>query len=105
MAGPPGRTRPAMKARVTEQTHKTKESWMATAAHLITLLDQLSPEVADWVDSVRGLTQPRAVHWCDGSETEVRELTAKLLREGELQTLNPEFFPGCHLSRSNPSDV
>ena len=78
---------------------------MATAAHMLTPLDQLSPEVTKWVESVRGLTQPRAIHWCDGSEAEVRELTAKLLRDGELKALNPEFFPGCHLARSNPSDV
>jgi phosphoenolpyruvate carboxykinase (GTP) len=78
---------------------------MATAAHLMTSLPQLSPEVASWVDSVRELTQPRAVHWCDGSDAEVRELTAKLVREGELHVLNATEYPGCHLSRSNPSDV
>ncbi|HEY3787190.1 MAG TPA: phosphoenolpyruvate carboxykinase (GTP) [Steroidobacteraceae bacterium] len=78
---------------------------MATAAHLITPLSQLSPGVADWVNSVCELTQPRAVHWCDGSEAESRELTARLVREGELLTLNAQTFPGCHLSRSNPADV
>ncbi len=78
---------------------------MATAAHLINSLPQLSPDVAKWVDSVRELTQPRAIHWCEGSDAEIRDLTAKLVREGELQTLNPDAFPGCHLSRSNPSDV
>ena len=78
---------------------------MATAAHLLTPLSQLSPAVADWVESVRELTQPRAIHWCDGSEAEQRELTAMLLRDGELKTLNPEFFPGCNLARSSPSDV
>ncbi len=78
---------------------------MATAAHLMTALPQLSPEVASWVSSVRELTQPRAVHWCDGSDAEARELTAKLVREGELQVLNSAEFPGCHLSRSNPTDV
>ena len=79
---------------------------MATAAaHLLTPLSRLSPAVADWVESVRELTQPRAIHWCDGSEAEQRELTAKLLRDGELKTLNPEFFPGCNLARSSPSDV
>jgi phosphoenolpyruvate carboxykinase (GTP) len=78
---------------------------MATAAHLINSLPQLSPDVAKWVDSVRELTQPRAVHWCDGSDEEIRGLTAMLVRNGELQTLNPDKFPGCHLSRSNPSDV
>ena len=78
---------------------------MATAAHMLTPLPQLSPGVAQWVESVRELTQPRAIHWCDGSDAEQRELTAKLLRDGELKTLNPEFFPGCHLARSSPSDV
>lgn len=78
---------------------------MATAAHLMTSLPQLSPEVASWVSSVRELTQPQAVHWCDGSEAEIRELTAKLVREGELHVLNAAEYPGCHLSRSNPSDV
>ncbi len=78
---------------------------MATAAHMLTPLPQLSRAVADWVESVRELTQPRAIHWCDGSEAEARELTAKLLRDGELKALNPELFPGCHLARSNPSDV
>ncbi|HET9389586.1 MAG TPA: phosphoenolpyruvate carboxykinase (GTP) [Steroidobacteraceae bacterium] len=78
---------------------------MATAAHLLTPLSQLSPGVADWVNSVCELTQPRAVHWCEGSEGESRELTARLVREGELITLNSQTFPGCHLSRSNPADV
>ena len=78
---------------------------MATAAHMLTPLPHLSPGVAQWVESVRELTQPRAIHWCDGSEAEQRELTAKLLRDGELERLNPEFFPGCHLARSSPSDV
>ena len=49
---------------------------MATAAHLLTPLPRLSRAVADWVDSVRELTQPRAVHWCEGGEAEARELTA-----------------------------
>ncbi|HKT73282.1 MAG TPA: phosphoenolpyruvate carboxykinase (GTP) [Steroidobacteraceae bacterium] len=78
---------------------------MATAAQMLTSLSDLSPAVAQWVNSVRELTQPRAIHWCDGSDAEIRELTAKLIRDGELLTLNPEFFPGCHLSRSDPSDV
>src|SRR5205823_12249611 len=78
---------------------------MATAAHALTPLPQLSREVAEWVDSVRELTQPRAVHWCEGVDAEARELTAQLLRGGELTALNPEYFPGCHLYRSAPADV
>src|SRR5204863_7565935 len=78
---------------------------MATAAHALTPLAQLSRDVAEWVDAVRELTQPRAVHWCEGTEAEARELTAQLLRGGELTALNPEYFPGCHLYRSSPGDV
>src|SRR5256885_11724240 len=78
---------------------------MATAAHALTPLAQLSRAVADWVNSVCELTQPRAVHWCEGIEAEARELTAQLLRGAELTALNPEYFPGCHLYRSAPGDV
>jgi len=78
---------------------------MATAANMLTPLSHLSPQVSAWVDSVRELTQPRAIHWCEGGEAEQRELTAKLLRSGELTALNAEHFPGCQLYRSNPQDV
>jgi len=78
---------------------------MATAPHLLTPLPKLSREVADWVESVRQLTQPDAVHWCEGSEEEIRQLTEQLVQSGELMKLNQEQFPGCHLYRSHPSDV
>jgi phosphoenolpyruvate carboxykinase (GTP) len=78
---------------------------MATAPHLLTPLSSLSTEVAEWVESVRQLTQPKAVRWCDGSDAEVRELTSRLVKDGELKPLNPEYFPGCQLARSHPSDV
>ncbi|HVY82458.1 MAG TPA: phosphoenolpyruvate carboxykinase (GTP) [Steroidobacteraceae bacterium] len=78
---------------------------MATAPHLITPLDRLSKDVAEWVESVRQLTQASAVHWCEGSAAEQRELTAKLVKAGELLPLNEKEFPGCHLARSNPNDV
>jgi phosphoenolpyruvate carboxykinase (GTP) len=78
---------------------------MATAPHLLTPLSSLSQDVAEWVESVRQLTQPKTVRWCDGSDAEERELTARLVKDGELKPLNPEYFPGCHLARSNPSDV
>jgi phosphoenolpyruvate carboxykinase (GTP) len=78
---------------------------MATAAHLVSSLAQLSPDVANWVSSVRELTQPRSVHWCDGSDAEIRALTAEMVRDGELKTLNQDVFPGCLLSRSDPDDV
>jgi phosphoenolpyruvate carboxykinase (GTP) len=78
---------------------------MATAPHLISPLTSLSSDVAKWVEQVRQLTQPKAVHWCDGSDAEVRELTQQLEKSGELKQLNQQEFPGCHLARSHPSDV
>jgi phosphoenolpyruvate carboxykinase (GTP) len=78
---------------------------MATPAHSMTALPAVSRAVADWVSSVRELTQPRAVHWCEGTEGEARELTARLLREKQLTALDPVQFPGCHLYRSAPNDV
>jgi phosphoenolpyruvate carboxykinase (GTP) len=78
---------------------------MATAPHLLTPLEKLSGAVTEWVDSVQQLTQAKAVHWFDGSEGEIRELTARLQRSGELKLLNQETFPNCYLARSNPSDV
>ena len=59
----------------------------------------------DWVQSVVALTQPDAVHWCDGSEAEAAALTARMLATGDLLPLNPQTHPNCYLHRSHPSDV
>src|ERR1700680_5096143 len=53
---------------------------MATAPQSLTPLAQWTRALANWVDSVRELTQPRAIHWCEGTDAEGRELTAQLLR-------------------------
>ena len=78
---------------------------MASAAHTLRPLPQLSPAVSEWVSSVRELTQPRAVYWCEGSDGEAHEITSQLLARGELKALNSEQFPGCYLYRSAPNDV
>jgi len=78
---------------------------MATAADRLRPLPQLSPAVSSWVDSVRELTQPRAVYWCEGTEAEMREITAQLLEQAQLTKLNPAHFPDCYLYRSAPNDV
>jgi phosphoenolpyruvate carboxykinase (GTP) len=78
---------------------------MATAAHTMRPLPQLSPAVSEWVNSVRELTQPSAIHWCEGTEAEAREITAQLLARGELTALDSGQFPGCYLYRSAPNDV
>ncbi len=78
---------------------------MATASPLPIPLARLSRPVAEWVDSVRALTQPAEVYWCEGTEAELEELTSRLVRSGELTRLDPAQFPGCHLYRSHPADV
>jgi phosphoenolpyruvate carboxykinase (GTP) len=61
--------------------------------------------VSEWVTSVRQLTQPERVHWCEGSDDEYRALIAELEASGELQKLNEAHYPNCFLARSHPSDV
>jgi phosphoenolpyruvate carboxykinase (GTP) len=78
---------------------------MATAPQHLPPLADLSRAVTDWVQSVRELTQPDQVHWCDGSEGEYQMLMDQLTARGELQQLNPDTFPNCQLARSHPSDV
>jgi len=58
-----------------------------------------------WVDDVARLTDPTAIHWCDGSDTEYAELVKTMLASGDLLPLNGEKHPRSYLHRSHPSDV
>jgi phosphoenolpyruvate carboxykinase (GTP) len=58
-----------------------------------------------WVEQVAALTQPEAIHWCDGSGAEYQSLIQQMLRDGDLHVLNGETYPNCYLHRSDPSDV
>ena len=58
-----------------------------------------------WVDEVARLTQPDAVHWCDGSDAENQQLIEAMERDGTLIALNADTHPNCWLHRSNPTDV
>src|SRR3984885_9585330 len=78
---------------------------MATAAQHVTSLSLISREVSAWVDEVAKLTQPDHIYWCDGSDAEFQALKRELIDAKELLPLNAQRFPGCVLSRSNPSDV
>jgi phosphoenolpyruvate carboxykinase (GTP) len=77
---------------------------MATAPQHFALAS-LNQEVAAWVEEVAKLTKPQRIYWCDGSEAEFQSLKRELVAAKELLPLNPQVFPGCVLSRSNPSDV
>jgi phosphoenolpyruvate carboxykinase (GTP) len=78
---------------------------MATAPQSFAALPDLSPAVTEWVESVRQLTTPDRVQWCDGSPAELARLKQTLEKSGELKRLNQATFPGCHLAHSHPSDV
>ncbi|MCH7538593.1 MAG: phosphoenolpyruvate carboxykinase (GTP) [Proteobacteria bacterium] len=58
-----------------------------------------------WVDQVASHTQPDAVHWCTGTDTEYQEMIELMLADGTLSALNETQYPNCYLHRSDPSDV
>jgi phosphoenolpyruvate carboxykinase (GTP) len=58
-----------------------------------------------WVDKMVALCKPAAVHWVDGSEEENDVLCQNLVASGTFTKLNEDLWPGCHYSRSDPSDV
>jgi phosphoenolpyruvate carboxykinase (GTP) len=58
-----------------------------------------------WVEKMRDLTRPRAVHWVDGSEEEYAFLCGQMAQSGTFVTLNQDLWPGCYYARSDPGDV
>jgi phosphoenolpyruvate carboxykinase (GTP) len=58
-----------------------------------------------WVEQVAALTQPEAIHWCDGSEAEYDRMFALMLASGTAQRLNASKRPNSYLVLSDPADV
>ncbi len=59
----------------------------------------------DWVDEVAAITQPDAVHWCDGSAEEYDALAQMLVEGGAFEKLSDAKRPNSYLALSDPSDV
>lgn len=59
----------------------------------------------NWIEEAAALCQPDAIHYCDGSEEESRQLSQKMVEQGTFIPLDPEKRPNSFLARSDPQDV
>jgi phosphoenolpyruvate carboxykinase (GTP) len=62
-------------------------------------------QLLDWVGEIADLTQPDAVHWCDGSAEEYDRLAQTLIEAGTFERLSDAKRPNSYLALSDPADV
>ena len=62
-------------------------------------------KLLDWVAMIADLTQPDAVHWCDGSAEEYDSLAQTLIETGTFERLSEAKRPNSYLALSDPADV
>jgi phosphoenolpyruvate carboxykinase (GTP) len=79
--------------------HPLSES---TAAAQATTRNQ---KLIAWVEEFAELTEPEAVHWCDGSAEEYDRMCEELVEGGTFERLSDAKRPGSYLARSDPGDV
>ncbi|HYP55932.1 MAG TPA: phosphoenolpyruvate carboxykinase (GTP) [Solirubrobacterales bacterium] len=62
-------------------------------------------KLLDWVEEIAELTQPDAIHWCDGSAEEYDSLAGELVEAGTFERLSDAKRPNSYLALSDPGDV
>jgi phosphoenolpyruvate carboxykinase (GTP) len=62
-------------------------------------------QLLDWVGEVADLTQPDAIHWCNGSAEEYDSLAQALVEAGTFERLSDAKRPNSYLALSDPGDV
>jgi phosphoenolpyruvate carboxykinase (GTP) len=62
-------------------------------------------KLLDWVGEIADLTQPDAIHWCDGSAEEYDQLAETLIEAGTFERLSDAKRPNSYLALSDPGDV
>ncbi len=62
-------------------------------------------KLLDWVGEIADLTQPDAIHWCDGSAEEYDKLAETLIEAGTFERLSDAKRPNSYLALSDPGDV
>src|SRR3954462_2632200 len=59
-------------------------------------------KLLDWVGEIANLTQPDAIHWCDGSAEEYDALAQALIDSGTFERLSDAQRPNSYLALSDP---
>jgi phosphoenolpyruvate carboxykinase (GTP) len=62
-------------------------------------------KMKSWIEEVVAMTEPSAIHFCDGSEEEYQNLCQQMVDSGTMVRLNPAKRPNSFLALSDPSDV